>query len=613
MKLYPPYIEGKLPAFVRKTNDTKITIPFQLNPLVGSGDFNRMILLLKTISGKQVRGTIATQAYYFLETETGEKRMGFADFSIPEEDDKWVEEIQVGQYYKAQIAFSNTKDDVTYETGYYSSVGIIKCIEQPQCQIQNLTDNEIKANPFTFIGQYSYTSTEDNEKLYSCRFDVYDAEHNLYDTSGEIIHNTEKTDGTDIWELNKNLQSDELYYIQYSYLTQNNYEGTTPKYPIIEGLYKAAGNYYNNFRLDIRDSFNTIQASGKIIVEVSTKGYVTGTYKIVRSSSEDNYNDWIDVFDFSVANQEIKTPIIWEDYFLKHGVKYKYALQRYNSKGLRLQRGCESEKILANFEDMFLYDGECQLRIAFNPKVSSFKVTTLETKTDTLGGQYPFFYRNGDVAYKDFPISGLISIHMDENFEFFDQKKLKQLLNPEDERFSRTRSDIPNSKITIPAKTTALTTDMIYLEEAFREEVLSWLNNGQPKLFRSPTEGNLLVRLMNISLSPNDTLGRMLYTFNANAYEVGKSDLRSLLKNNLFKTEQKQFNIEQHENTLLTQTVTSFGENSFFTNSNCLEFVVKNAKEPKLEYVSIIDGVETKSLLIPVKATYGHYKWKDVP
>jgi len=33
---------------------------------------------------------------------------------------------------------------------------------------------------------------------------------------------------------------------------------------------------------------------------------------------------------------------------------------------------------------------------------------------------------------------------------------------------------------------------------------LDWLNDGKPKLFRSPAEGNYLVRLMNASLTPND-------------------------------------------------------------------------------------------------------------
>ena len=58
--------------------------------------------------------------------------------------------------------------------------------------------------------------------------------------------------------------------------------------------------------------------------------------------------------------------------------------------------------IKADFEDMFLFDGERQLRIRFNPKVSTFKNDILEQKVDTIGSKYPFFFRNGNVYYKEF-------------------------------------------------------------------------------------------------------------------------------------------------------------------------------------------------------------------
>lgn len=44
--------------------------------------------------------------------------------------------------------------------------------------------------------------------------------------------------------------------------------------------------------------------------------------------------------------------------------------------------------------------------------------------------------------------------------------------------------------------------------------------NGEVKLFKSPTEGNFLVRLTDISFSPNQQLGRMIWSFNATANEI---------------------------------------------------------------------------------------------
>ena len=49
------------------------------------------------------------------------------------------------------------------------------------------------------------------------------------------------------------------------------------------------------------------------------------------------------------------------------------------------------------------------LKIKYNPKVSSFKTDLLESKMETIGSKYPFIFKNGQVEYKEFPISGLIS------------------------------------------------------------------------------------------------------------------------------------------------------------------------------------------------------------
>ena len=149
-----------------------------------------------------------------------------------------------------------------------------------------------------------------------------------------------------------------------------------------------------------------------------------------------------------------------------------------------------------HFEHMFLYDGEKQLKIKFDPKVSSFKTNHLETKTDTIGGKYPMFYRNDIVSYKEFPISGLISYHSDYEKLFMDweTEDSKYFYNDILKDFNKAKNDIVQ-------------------EHAFKIAVLDWLNNGQPKLFRSPVEGNYIIKLMNVSLSPNDSLGRMLHTF----------------------------------------------------------------------------------------------------
>jgi hypothetical protein len=65
-------------------------------------------------------------------------------------------------------------------------------------------------------------------------------------------------------------------------------------------------------------------------------------------------------------------------------------------------------------------------------------------------------------------------------------------------------------------------------EKYFKLEVLEWLNNGKSKLFKSPSEGNYIVYLLNTNLTPIDSLSRMLHSFSCNAYEISNYNYESM-------------------------------------------------------------------------------------
>jgi hypothetical protein len=183
-----------------------------------------------------------------------------------------------------------------------------------------------------------------------------------------------------------------------------------------------------------------------------------------------------------LAQKPSEMGILWTDYTVEHGVKYLYALQAYNSKHLYSERMIhvlanpdttsaitylekdefgEPYYITGDFEDMFLTDSTRQLKIRFNPKVSSYKPTLLESKVDTLGGKYPFIFRNGNVNYKEFPISGLLSYLMDEKELFM------QGIIPPADTMERSRTATPKRSrdwATAPSAGSALTSDNFYRE-----------------------------------------------------------------------------------------------------------------------------------------------------
>jgi hypothetical protein len=241
------------------------------------------------------------------------------------------------------------------------------------------------------------------------------------------------------------------------------------------------------------------------------------------------------------------------------------------------------EEISLTFEDILLYDGERQLKLRFNPKVSSFKDTILETKTDTIGGKYPTFYRNGKVQYKEFPISALISMLMDENKEF-----LSYTNTDKDYDFDTNLTSINYDK-----------------ERNFKLEVLKWLNNGKPKLYRSAPEGNYIVRLMNINLTPNDTLGRMLHSFSGTAYEIANYSVNSLKNLGMIKIVLPE--IFNQNNLIMNQYILNKEESKIEFNTTCK--YISFTTEPYLNTIvkCVYSDGNTQDILI------GHSGYYEIP
>ena len=552
-KLYPPQIEGVIPAFT----GTRIRVPFYMNKTVGWNEISGLQLKVKNVSNNLTLFSCESQNYDKNEFEV--------DFDLTKEQSA---KLILGNYYKIQIAYLDRNNEV----GYYSTVGVAKYTSYPQVSIQNLTTSQINLHTSKYVGVYSQVN-DISEKIYSYEFTIYDKEDNIFATSGKLLHNhennTEPYSTTDEFKFSKTLEEDEVYYLIYSGETANGLQFSSPKYRIvqlstIDSLIKA-------------ELFATMNQEN-VYVDLQIIGYpdengkeklAVGNYIICRATSEDNFESWKDIVRFGLFGNT-PSQYHWKDMTVQHGYTYKYSLQQYNQEYSIYSNRIISNEIVAEFEHSFLYDGKRQLKIKFNPKVSSFKETLLEQKTNTLGGKYPFFFRNGNVAYKEFPISGLISYHSDDE-EMFMLNSEMLLDNIED--FTRKSTitpgiysnyteyfedlDIasayqlnslyklrehPNSQENQIAnghfRTTNLVDYNIAAERIFKLKVLEFLNDDQPKLFRSPSEGNYLVRLMNSSLSPNDQLGRMLHTFNTTASEIGDCDYETLTSYNIIKIDE---------------------------------------------------------------------------
>lgn len=561
-KLYPPQIKGTIPAFCQSSsaNETYITVPFAMNKAVSWNDFTYFTLKVKSIQTNN-------QIYYtnvFTSENSPNINKEKMEIYFPITDKVLKEKFKVGTSYKVQIAYRNADGD-----GYFSTVGIIKYTSNPDVYIADQTNGALQSVNNTYVGVYSQKGRDVTEKLYSYRFDIRNSDGDLIETSGDLIHNHENDDynyeSNDQYSIIKTLEENKIYTIQYTITTVNGFVKSSPRYRIIQ---QTTVDPEIKAELQVNMNNENGYVNINLIGEKNSDGIeysATGTFLICRSSSEDRYGSWSEVCRFALYGDQ-PSNYSWKDFTVQHGFDYIYSLQQYNQTYKVYSNRILSNTITANFEHCFLYDGKRQLKIKYNPKVSSFKTTLLESKTNTIGAQFPFFFRNGNVNYKEFPISGLISYLSDEEELFltnedlllndYDNLKREHTLQPgikstdneyfynmldanhaytlQDEYRKRELADSNENKINRQKiRTTNLTDYNITAERIFKLKVLEFLNNGEPKLFRSPTEGNYIVRLSNSSLVPNDQLNRMIHTFSTTATEIDNYNYSKLGEYNL--------------------------------------------------------------------------------
>lgn len=507
-RLYPPNIAGTLPSFHTSFDGAtaELVVPFSMNMSVSALEVKGLRIRIKETATDITLAQIDSRTWGETEGQT------YAYFDLAED---LIRKLVVGNHYKIQLCYKSMNKAGDYIYGYYSTPAIIKYTNKPQVKIvgmQDLIANIVSSQQF--IG--SYYNGDNSEKVYQYRFVLSSITGAILEDTGWLLHNsyndTSLTNSSDTHTIKYYMFPNFIYRIQYFVKTNNGLEAQSVAYQVIQGTAEGADLEFNlraeldydngRVRVFIPDPKN--YPNEKYIMNLEND-ILQGTYIFTRASEESNYQQWEILANFTYQSDYHE--FSYWDYTVASGVTYQYALQKYNSAGVFSQR-LTSSRIKVSFEDIFLYDGVRQLKVRYNPKISSFKEVVSDTKKTTLGSKFPFVLRNGIVNYKEFPINGLLSYLADNDRLFMSAEDLKL------PKYIEKENDINDENIAI--------------EKAFKLGALEWLNNGGLKVFRSPQEGNYIVRLTNVSLSPNDTLSRMLHSFSCTATQVSDFNIANL-------------------------------------------------------------------------------------
>lgn len=560
--LYPPVVDTYMPAFlIDGDNELKkiCKVYFSISSFNSRSEIkNAQVTLTNQNTNVSALSTLkypcgiklspiyedvtkTTEDRYYIEIEPSDLE---PEYDYDEEKGRYTtSKFNINQYYKVQIRFTSAEapdisvgmppSDYDSEHNKYndaqsidswltanlnkfsewSTVCLIRGISAPILTVKGLdtnADSSTWAAPnVDLIGTLTFINTLETETLKSYRVKLFDNNKELLTDSGDLYSNS-YTDVNEIkYTFKYNFQDGENYSIQLSYITKNLYEETvTYNFTIIEGTIGA---------LEATIAALPDVENGRIGINI--KGLTTeefvGNITIRRTSNESNFKLWEDVFTASIVGEPLD--YTWYDYTIESGVWYKYCAQRRDTSGKRGIVLTLNEPQMIVFDDMFLNAEGTQLCLRFDPQITSFKRTISEAKIDTIGSKYPFINRNGYMDYKEFPIGGLITCFMNHDNIFTSKEDMYG------EDVLELYKDYNDKKRITDFN------DYTY-ERDFREKVLDFLNKNTVKLFRSATEGNILVKLMNISLTPNVTLGRRIYSFTCTAYEIDDFTLENCNK-----------------------------------------------------------------------------------
>lgn len=456
----------------------------------------------------------------------------------------WVYKIQVRLGKVAYEGISNQENQVgsvstlaawlnqnANKFSEWSTYTITKAIAEPVINIplfkynsnENIKiDEALNISTLELNGYYN--NSDPSEILYSYRLTLYNNVNDLLEDSKLIYANQYVPN--QFYYLFKQELDNGAYTLILEYETLNKYT------KVLKFDFKISSQQSDNSNIKLLSaedgalmqnytSIEAEQTDGRIGLKLYSEkenDTYSGNIYIRRSDMTTNFSKWEDIKVLFLSGESINDYPIVYDYTAESGVWYNYGIQTADENGVRSPLVEINSPIKREFDYSYLLgENGQQLKLAFDNAMGNFKTMYSESKIDTIGGKFPFIVRNGNMKYRTFPVSGLISFNMDENNLFTSQEDIykyeKVIALYKDEKLKNALYNYT-------------------YERDFRKKVMEFLEDGKPKLFKSPTEGNIIVRLMEIDSTPNSTLSRMIYSFSSNATEVAEPTVENYKKYN---------------------------------------------------------------------------------
>lgn len=266
---------------------------------------------------------------------------------------------------------------------------------------------------------------------------------------------------------------------------------------------------------------NGVPDKTKIIKEIA----------VLRSNLSEGLLRWQEVT--RIKNGSIQEAYLY-DYFVENGNYYRYALQPITADG---RKG----PITNPFDAISTFDGfwmlgekDKQFSFIYDGKINTISHNKPQAVIETLTGKYPFIVSSSDLDYRTFQFSGKLTYEQDVH-RLLTSNTYSEAISPD--------TTIPINYVEIKygdesklnCKNDLERDNSMVVQRIWRNKILEWMKDGKPKILKSEAEGNILVSISNVQVTPIVTLYGLVAEFTCTMTEIGNIRESTLKKYDLRK------------------------------------------------------------------------------
>lgn len=253
---------------------------------------------------------------------------------------------------------------------------------------------------------------------------------------------------------------------------------------------------------------------------------------VLRSTLGEGLLKWEEVT--RLKSSSVQEAVLY-DYFIENGNYYRYALQP-------ILANTTKGAITGFYDTVTTFDGfwllgeeDTQFSFIYNGKIGEINYVKPRDIVQTIAGEYPYFVTSSELNYRTYTFSGTLTTEQDVH-KILTSDNYSVAISPD--------PTVPISYVEIKygdESNLNMKNDLeegqkgMVMQRIWRNKIVKWLNDGKPKILKSEAQGNMLVMLTDVRVTPNETTFGLISDFSCTVTEIGSLTEKALQKYSLRK------------------------------------------------------------------------------